>query len=240
MIYPKRLAYNLASQWGTRNFSIVSQKESTLTVRFDDQSLGKFHYVWLRDHCQCPLCIHSSNKQKLHSSGDIPLDIKPRLVEADRSVLRIEWPTLSSRKSKLVDSNEQIHSSLYDISWLHKEHNLFTNSMPVVQPILWNKRMASQLQRHDYSDFVKGHESISKANAGQSNTYIQVIKEIHDYGLSFLKNVPTDLRQVEIVAKAFGCIRETFYGSSWDVKSVSNSKNIAYTSLYLGLHMDLM
>jgi hypothetical protein len=47
-------------------------------------------------------------------------------------------------------------------------------------------------------------------------------------------------KQVEQVAGRIGPIRETFYGASWDVKSVPNAKNIAYTSLFLGFHMDLM
>lgn len=34
--------------------------------------------------------------------------------------------------------------------------------------------------------------------------------------------------------------KNTFYGTSWNVKNDPNSKNIAYTSFYLGLHMDLM
>ena len=33
---------------------------------------------------------------------------------------------------------------------------------------------------------------------------------------------------------------ETFYGKSWDVKSIPNAENIAYTDLNLPLHMDLM
>lgn len=38
-----------------------------------------------------------------------------------------------------------------------------------------------------------------------------------------------------------GEIRRTWYGDRvWDVKSVAGSKNIAYTNLDLGLHMDLV
>jgi gamma-butyrobetaine dioxygenase len=38
-----------------------------------------------------------------------------------------------------------------------------------------------------------------------------------------------------------GDVRRTWYGDKvWDVTSMKNSKNIAYTNLDLGLHMDLV
>lgn len=65
------------------------------------------------------------------------------------------------------------------------------------------------------------------------------------YGLLFVTNVPTegttnDACELRTLATRFGEIRETFYGQTWDVKNVPNSKNIAYTNVDLGLHMDLL
>ena len=37
-----------------------------------------------------------------------------------------------------------------------------------------------------------------------------------------------------------GYPRETFYGRTWDVVSLHDAKNIAYTNVSLGLHMDLL
>ena len=42
------------------------------------------------------------------------------------------------------------------------------------------------------------------------------------------------------MARLFGEIRPTFYGLVWDVKNKRNSKNIAYTNLNLGFHMDIL
>ncbi|TFY59238.1 hypothetical protein EVJ58_g5901 [Rhodofomes roseus] len=50
-------------------------------------------------------------------------------------------------------------------------------------------------------------------------------------------NEACELRRL---AERFGEIRETFYGQTWDVKNMRNSKNIAYTNVDLGLHMDLL
>ncbi|KAI9187862.1 hypothetical protein H9P43_002253 [Blastocladiella emersonii ATCC 22665] len=70
-----------------------------------------------------------------------------------------------------------------------------------------------------------------------------VLEQVASHGLVFFHHVPTDRGEdyVETLAKRFGhALRHTFYGPSWDVKSVANSTNIAYTNLFLGLHMDLM
>ncbi|CAG8432769.1 502_t:CDS:2 [Diversispora eburnea] len=47
--------------------------------------------------------------------------------------------------------------------------------------------------------------------------------------------------RVEILdVERIGTIRSTFYGKTFDVISIPGAKNIAYTNLSLGLHMDLL
>jgi alpha-ketoglutarate-dependent taurine dioxygenase len=59
-------------------------------------------------------------------------------------------------------------------------------------------------------------------------------------GLIFVKNVPPEASSVGKVAERIGPLRNTFYGTTWDVRSVTDAKNVAYTSKYLGFHMDLL
>lgn len=71
-------------------------------------------------------------------------------------------------------------------------------------------------------------------------------------GLAFVTGMPTDKTgdstlvsdenspNLARLAEMLGEIRHTFYGSLWNVRSLgSSSRNIAYTNLDLGLHMDL-
>lgn len=57
-----------------------------------------------------------------------------------------------------------------------------------------------------------------------------------------VSNVESSNQTCELrkLAELFGEIRNTFYGDLWDVKNVRNARNIAYTNLDLGLHMDLL
>lgn len=44
---------------------------------------------------------------------------------------------------------------------------------------------------------------------------------------------------VERIAERIGYVKSTFYGKSWNVISIPDPKNVAYSSVYLPLHMDL-
>lgn len=58
-------------------------------------------------------------------------------------------------------------------------------------------------------------------------------------GLILIQHVAGDA-SVTDVASLFAPVMETFYGRSWDVISVPDAKNIAYTSQELGWHQDLL
>lgn len=70
------------------------------------------------------------------------------------------------------------------------------------------------------------------------------MEQLQRYGIAVVRGVPTaktdnedcNLREL---AESIGLLRNTFYGETWDIKSVPNARNVAYTNLNLGLHMDL-
>ncbi|KAJ1021142.1 hypothetical protein NDA16_003928 [Ustilago loliicola] len=68
-------------------------------------------------------------------------------------------------------------------------------------------------------------------------------------GFAFVTRLPTDTTSTEAgpesarlrdLAETMGELRNTFYGLLWDVQSKADARNIAYTNLDLGLHMDLL
>ena len=129
------------------------------------------------------------------------------------------------------------HFSVFDMEWLRKQgyskHGFDKKKEDLCQ---WKRWTKSDLKMDDlwcsYEEFMDP--------SGQDQGLYRVLKQLEHYGLALLRGVPLEDRKVEDVARRFGPIRETFYGRSWDVKSVQDAKNIAYTSLFLDLHMDLM
>lgn len=74
---------------------------------------------------------------------------------------------------------------------------------------------------------------------------MRAITQLAQYGLLFVQGVPneeTDNATCELrtLGERFGELRRTFYGETWDVVNLKDSKNIAYTNLDLGMHMDLL
>ncbi|KAJ1553051.1 hypothetical protein HK405_009101 [Cladochytrium tenue] len=171
---------------------------------------------------------------------------------APSAQLHVDWP-----KGSLITAPDDPHTTVLSLDWLvsasahPSNHPLLSipaaSDLPppadaspasvaalaaAAAPMLWTAAdfAASAAPRVDYAAFMGSDAGLWAA-----------LRQLRQYGLCFFDGVPTsDEREVERLARRFGCIRETFYGTSWDVKSVPQARNIAYTSLDLGLHMDLM
>ena len=119
----------------------------------------------------------------------------------------------------------------------------FTNSKfvnPEDSRFAWNAaEMARNVQWFDYDAYVRSDK-----------TLFAVLEALRVYGLVFLRGVPESVLAgtkqpaegitVESIAERIGPLRNSFYGRSWDVRSVPGAANVAYTHRYLGLHMDLL
>ena len=185
--------------------------------------IGNFSYKWLRDSCPGTESIHPSTRQKLHRTTDAAKDAEPKSVNADKDGLRIEWQ--SGHKSFYPTEYLTRYSTDSQLSAFHCD----------VRQEPWDQLKIST------NDKLFIPYELFQTDPGRLAAITQLEKD----GLVFIQGVPNaetsnetcDLRRV---AEAFGEIRHTFYGPLWDVKNVRNSRNIAYTNLELGLHMDLL
>ncbi|KAL0945849.1 hypothetical protein HGRIS_012132 [Hohenbuehelia grisea] len=210
------------SVFRSRQWSSYSQTDSALNVDALDAS---FPFVWLRDSCQSPTCVHPSTSQKLHRTSDIPIDIKPEAdgVRLTSDGLAIKWS--DGHESNFSKAFLARHASPNALSAFHKD----------IAPIAWDKSRISAAE----SLFVP-YDSL-RTPSGR----LAAITQLASTGLLFVTGVPpeetTDSScEMPKLAQYFGEIRRTFYGELWDVKNIRNSRNIAYTNLDLGLHMDLL
>lgn len=185
--------------------------------------IGNFSYKWLRDSCPGAESIHPTTRQKLHRTTDAIKDAKPKSVNADKDGLRIQW--------------ESGHKSFYPTEYLarHSSYGRLTAFHHDVRQQPWN---LAKISTND--QLFLSYESF-QTDAGRLAAMTQLERD----GLVFIQDVPdsetsNETCELRRVAEAFGEIRDTFYGPLWDVKNVKGSRNIAYTNLDLGLHMDLL
>ncbi|KAJ7023424.1 hypothetical protein C8F04DRAFT_933202, partial [Mycena alexandri] len=184
-----------------------------------------FPFVWLRD--SCPSTIHPTTSQKLRRTSDIPPDIRPaasedsvRLTDAG---LHIHWA--DGHASFFPRDFLRLHSSPAHLAAFHGD--------PTER--LWNRAEIS----------ANPNLFVPYASLNHDIGLRVAIDQLCAHGLLFVTGVPhadtADATcELRALAARFGHIRQTFYGQVWDVVNVRESRNIAYTNLDLGFHMDLL
>ena len=226
----RRSSPPLVAPWHTRTWTSYTQTPDALTIHALNNI--SFPYIWLRDSCQSSKCIHEKSTQKLHRSSDIPLNIAPIESPAGEGVritpngINIVWN--DGHTSSFDQAFLERHASTSKLMEWHLDHHLTEE--------VWTHTSISNLP-----NLFIPYDKI-KTPSG----LVEAITQISKYGLLFISGVPNqetshDTCELRSLAERFGEIRPTFHGVFWDVVNGANgSRNIAYTDLELGLHMDIM
>ena len=219
--------------WHTRTWTTYAQTADALTIHSLNNT--SFPYIWLRDSCPSSKCIHQNSKQKLHRTSDIPLTIAPigdggggGGVKVTSNGIDIDWN--DGHKSSFDRTFLERHASTSNLMEWHLDHHLKEET--------WTHSSISS----NLSKFSIPYNNVLNTSSG----LVQAITQLSKYGLVFISGVPNqetsnETCELRTLAERFGEIRTTFYGPLWDVVNGNNDgKNIAYTNLELGLHMDLL
>ena len=170
---------------------------------------------WLRDNCPCSLCRHPGNGQKLYEIVDLPHELFPReAFLAENQTLKVVW--------------SDGHRSSYTQDWLIA-HSLSPQARAARQPKveLWRGDIAGNLPLGDWPTLLA--DPIAE---------LAWLERFNALGFGLLHNVPIVPGTVAEVGDRLGFVRVTHYGRLFDVKSVPNPTNLAYTAVGLGVHSD--
>ena len=115
------------------------------------------------------------------------------------------------------------HASSFDESWLG---GYASGGVPR-QRRLWAAELQSDLPVARYADVAAGGAALR-----------EWLASVDELGFAVLTGCGTEPGTVTRVAELFGYVRETNYGRLFDVKTVVNPTNLAYTGLGLGAHTD--
>ena len=179
----------------------------------DGQSWSMAHY-WLRDNCHCPLCRHPGNGQKLYEMVDLPANLTATEACLVAQTLRVVW--------------SDGHASEYSAAWL-AAHELSpaARARRANKPQLWDRQMGADLPIGDWPQML-----------GDPAAELAWLERYAVLGFGVLKNVAREPGTVAQVGDRLGFVRVTNYGRLFDVKSVPNPTNLAYTAVGLGVHSD--
>jgi gamma-butyrobetaine hydroxylase len=188
--------------------------DGNIVVDWNDKKRSDFLALWLREQCPCTSCHGEITRETLMDITDIPLDIQATDCRLDDTgYLLVSWS----------DS----HGSRYHPGWLRANcYDDWARTERQTEQITWG-------QEFDVPVF-----EARKVLENDDHLYAW-LEALKTYGLTRLQNVPLKRGSVVPLAKRIGTIRESNFGSVFEVISMPNPNSNAYMSVELPLHMDL-
>ncbi|USG60350.1 TauD/TfdA family dioxygenase [Sneathiella marina] len=194
----------------------IETTADSLEMEWSDGHHSRFHYIWLRDNCPCPECLHPQTNERT-------FDVMT--IAADQPVLT----SLDLQQHQLAICWEDGHVSEFHPDWLRI--NCYSKSAREAKrekPVLWTAKVKTALPEIDYETVMKSEAAV-----------LAWLDMLVDYGFVLIRNTPTVPGQVTRVANRIAYLRETNFGREFDVISKPDPNNVAYTALKLESHSDL-
>lgn len=211
-----------ASDWrsfSTDHLLLSAQKQQDgIAVLWSDERPSLYHYLWLRDNCQCAECVHPLTREQVFEIVDVAEDLKAAHAElTHNNDLAVIW--------------EDGHQSLYSAGWL-RSHSYDAPSRAEQQAA----QRTVQTWMSDLSIPAFDYEAVMH----DERSLLQWLLAARDVGLTRLVNMPTSEETMERVAKRISFIRESNFGVVFEVRTKVEAVNTnAYTALELPHHTDL-
>ena len=191
---------------------LMRVSDTELVARMPDGAAVPIHPIWLRERSEAPEAMDRTTGQRLHDPSDLPLDLSITDIldlGADRFEVRFS----------------DHHAAVYDAARLAREIALPAGDHDLPPVRLWTGDL-TDLPRFAWD---------AAADAATRRTWVEAFLE---YGFVIFSGVPTTDRSVIRVGETFGHVRHTNFGDLFDVRSVPNANDLAYTAIELGAHTD--
>ncbi len=184
-----------------------------LWVVWADGRRSRFPAVWLADNR--PESRRGPEGQRLADALELP------------EALSLRSAAIAGRGVEIAFSCFA-RPSRFDAAWL-REHALdpLSRAERRREPKLWDARLAEDLPAETYDAVARDPAALRRW-----------LDSVRGLGFALLHGVPTVPGTVCEVVRLFGYVRETNYGRLFDVVSVKQPHNLAFTAMALGNHTD--
>tara|TARA_B100000767_G_scaffold24878_1_gene21888 strand:- start:165 stop:1265 length:1101 start_codon:yes stop_codon:yes gene_type:complete len=177
----------------------------------NNQIKTEIHPIWLRERVRDEKFLDKNNDQRLFDPSFLD-DINIENAQINNNFLELSF-------------NDGV-TSKFDINKLTSEFLDSENLSNAVKQKFWD----SSLKNNPTYKF--------KENFYESREMYDLLKSFYEYGFVIVKNVPTKNNYIVNFANSIGSIRPTNFGEFFNVRSVPNPNDLAYTSLALSPHTD--
>jgi gamma-butyrobetaine dioxygenase len=187
-----------------------------LSIEWADGTLSEFASMWLRDNLPEDRDTHSG--QRLIDIADLPENPRIRAASAHDGAVKVEWEAESRTAS-------------FEIQWLLAHAANRSQGRRAFPARHWLEGAGLDAAR----DFAWAAFSEIQSNRSLRARWLERL--LQD-GIAFLRHVPCNEAGILEAATLAGRVSETNYGRVFDVRSVPQPENLAYSDLGLGLHTD--
>ena len=187
-----------------------------LSIEWADGTLSEFASLWLRDNLREDRDPHSG--QRLIDIADLPENPRIRSAVARNGAVNVEWEA-------------EARSASFALEWLLAHAANRSPGRPELAPKRWLEGACIDPARDfQWAAFPEVHADRSLR--------ARWLERLLQDGIAFLSNVPCTEAGILEAASLVGQVLETNYGRVYDVRSVPQPENLAYSDLGLGLHTD--
>ncbi|HXB18331.1 MAG TPA: TauD/TfdA family dioxygenase [Steroidobacteraceae bacterium] len=194
----------------------VSATPETLTIEWSQGGMSEFASLWLRDN------VHEDRDQvsgqRLVDIVDLPAAPRIRALRADAERVHIEW-------------EGEARGAAFELGWLAAQADPATAQRPELERRLWLEGARLTPRR----DFAWAQLAAARRDP---HVRLEWLTRLAQDGIAFLEAVRCEASALLDAASLIGRVAETNYGLTFDVRSVPQPENLAYSDLGLGLHTD--
>ncbi|HEX4151596.1 MAG TPA: TauD/TfdA family dioxygenase [Steroidobacteraceae bacterium] len=193
----------------------VSATPESLALEWSDGTVHEFAGIWLRDNLPEHRDPHSG--QRLIDVADLPDSPRIRSASARDGAVHIEWHGESG-------------ASCFDLAWLESQAKSIRTRRPELAVRHWLQGSALAASDFAWATFARARDD----RAARLAWLTRLLQD----GVAFLSEAPGNEGGILEAMRIVGQVAETNYGLVFDVRSVPQPENLAYSDLGLGLHTD--
>ena len=171
----------------------------------------EIHPFWLRERVNGESFVDKRTQQRLYDPTELEKNIKIDNLNLSKNFLEVTF-------------NDGAHAKLALQNILKEFSNI--NEVRYIEKVKWD----SSLKEFNTFKF--------KDNFFEEEEMYNALVNFYQYGFVIFKKVPTNNNFIVNFANSIGSIRRTNFGEFFNVKSIPNPNDLAYTSLPLAPHTD--
>jgi len=198
----------------TDNAVAVDAHQDFMALYWQDGSVSRFHYQWLRDNCRSTERFDPVTQERKALTESIPSRLIASEIAITGAEIRIKW------------SNESV-DSCFDAHWLKRNSYDMAEISTKAPKQFWGSEYGSSLESFVYDEVMS-----------DDNASAAMIAAFEAFGLVRLTDMPATDREVERFANRLSYVREIAFDRVADIRVSMDPYTLGFTNAALPLHTD--